>query len=79
MLNYAPYHEVVRESGNTAPHILNMGTTWMWVIMFTFLLYLWENSLWKHWKGGSMIPIGSLGRASKKKIPAATLNLTSII
>jgi hypothetical protein len=35
MLNWAPCYENVWGSGGIAPHILNHGTRWRWVVSFT--------------------------------------------
>jgi hypothetical protein len=40
-----PRHEDVWSSGGIAPHILNLGIKWKWVVSFTFRPpWFWENS-----------------------------------
>jgi hypothetical protein len=77
MLNLAPRHGDVWGSGGIAPHILNLGARWRWVVSFTHQpLY----SLWKtpgiHWRGGWVVPKASLETVVKRKIlnPCQELN-----
>jgi hypothetical protein len=56
------------ESGDTAPHILNLGATWRWVVSFTIRpLYSRERAADTRWIRGWVDPRAESGRGDEEK------------
>jgi hypothetical protein len=59
------------ESGGIAPRILELGTTWRWVVSFTPRpSHPRERAPGTHWIGGWVGPRAVLDRVVKRKIPS---------
>jgi hypothetical protein len=58
-------------SGGIAPHILDLGIRWRWVVSFTPRpLYPKERAPGAHWIGGWVGPRAVLNAVVKRKIPS---------
>jgi hypothetical protein len=68
--NWKSCHEDVLGNGGVAPHILDLGSRWRWVVSFTPRpLNPRERAPFTHWIGGWVGPGAGLVALVKKKIP----------
>jgi hypothetical protein len=66
LFNWAPHHEGELGSASIAPHILDLGTRWRWVVSFTPR----ERVPDIHWTGSWMGPRTGLEAVLKRKFPS---------
>jgi hypothetical protein len=70
LLNEAPRHEGVWESGGIVPRILDLCTRWRWVVSFTPGCFTpSKRTPGTHWIGGWVGSRASLDAVVKRKIP----------